>query len=769
MINYNFKKSLAAILAVVSVASSIPTANYISFFNTPSITASAAEIAHGECGDNLFWSLDDKGILTFSGTGTATPDYTSLPDASGSLTLPPWYEYRSSIKELAFNNDNPIYIGNYAFYNCAITSLELPSSVTLGSNVFEKCTSLVSALLPINLNDTSEGLFSGCEMLYNVTLPSGIKSIKSHMFEGCTSIKEITIPLNVTEISDEAFKNCSNLSEISLPNELEKISENAFMNCSGLKNICIPERTDVSDSAFDGCTNLTHVFINGSNVKKFCSGVFEGWGNAVYHVPSNVLEAYKTSENWADLADKITSWPSVTFSGGGVIPDSTFLSSVDYKIPPYSPKLPKGAKFFGWFTDKELENPFDFSQIISNDKTVYPSWYLGGECGNDLSWTIDESGVLTISGNGTAMNSFESASDAPWSELKHLISAIEITAPNLKNISNRAFYMTPELTSINIGNVETVGDSAFADCPYLKTVTLNAENAVIEENAFKGCSALERITVPADSADTYKTSLPQYADLISDGISAKLAGHSLSVNGDITVNFCVDIIDMNKLKNGELRFSCGTLNIPAVSVSKAEKTADGKYYIFSASVPAKNMYDRITAQFCVNGNSVGQIYDFNICEYADALKENHTEYSDFVDALLEYGCQAAAYFNVKSAPSPKNSLYSYSDILTALSDYGASPDTNKDYVGTSLLLKSKLILRNYYSSNVKNSVPSSLKPGLYCIETEFSPSEFSKKLDGCCVYNYIYRVLNSDKTDAKLKNVCSSLYYLSQAFINMSK
>ena len=58
------KKWISVCLALLLVLTLVP------------VTARAAEVASGTCGDNLTWVLDDQGILTISGTG-AMEDYNS--------------------------------------------------------------------------------------------------------------------------------------------------------------------------------------------------------------------------------------------------------------------------------------------------------------------------------------------------------------------------------------------------------------------------------------------------------------------------------------------------------------------------------------------------------------------------------------------------------------------------------------------------------------------------------------------------------------------
>ena len=97
-----------------------------------------------------------------------------------------------------------------------------------------------------------------------------------------------------------------------------------------------------------------------------------------------------------------------------------------------------------------------------------------GDCGYDLTWTLTEDGVLTISGTG-AMFDFSYKVDAqPW-------------------FNNRV-----SITSVVIGEgVTTIGPSAFQQCYNLKSVTLPDSLKSIMNRAFAECSGLSEITIPA--------------------------------------------------------------------------------------------------------------------------------------------------------------------------------------------------------------------------------------------------------------------------------
>lgn len=111
-----------------------------------------------------------------------------------------------------------------------------------------------------------------------------------------------------------------------------------------------------------------------------------------------------------------------------------------------------------------------------------------GTCGENLMWTLDESGVLTVSGTG----------EIPAEEWQadNLITKV-IIEDGVTAIGDSAFYWCRSLTEVTIaGSVITIAEEAFYDCRMLSKVTIEDGVKEIGDNAFGRCS-LENIYIPA--------------------------------------------------------------------------------------------------------------------------------------------------------------------------------------------------------------------------------------------------------------------------------
>ena len=87
---------------------------------------------------------------------------------------------------------------------------------------------------------------------------------------------------------------------------------------------------------------------------------------------------------------------------------------------------------------------------------------VGGKCGDNLSWTLDDSGTLTISGTGEMKN--WGYGGTPWDDYNSFIKKAIINY-GVTSIGNYAFYYCESLTSVSIPNsVTSIGNYAFSGC-----------------------------------------------------------------------------------------------------------------------------------------------------------------------------------------------------------------------------------------------------------------------------------------------------------------
>ena len=152
----------------------------------------------------------------------------------------------------------------------------------------------------------------------------------------------------------------------------------------------------------------------------------------------------------------------------------------------------------------------------SSEATIIAS----GKCGDGISWSLDENGVLWLSGEGK-MDDYESADVSPWAKKRGRIVEVnfengittvggyafrncsrlqKVTLPSsLQSIKQSAFNHCAELTSIEIPEgTETIDGFAFAGCEALADVTIPESMKTIKRYAFRGCNKLRKVKTNSD-------------------------------------------------------------------------------------------------------------------------------------------------------------------------------------------------------------------------------------------------------------------------------
>ena len=107
--------------------------------------------------------------------------------------------------------------------------------------------------------------------------------------------------------------------------------------------------------------------------------------------------------------------------------------------------------------------------ITASFATISANAAQSGTCGDNLTWTLDDAGVLTISGTGK-MQEYK-LFQTPWRSLSGVKEII--IEEGVTSISGNSFYdMIPERISIS-STVETIGDKAF---PKFSSILLDKNN-----------------------------------------------------------------------------------------------------------------------------------------------------------------------------------------------------------------------------------------------------------------------------------------------------
>lgn len=121
---------------------------------------------------------------------------------------------------------------------------------------------------------------------------------------------------------------------------------------------------------------------------------------------------------------------------------------------------------------------------------------VSGACGDDLVWSLNNEGVLKISGNGP-MTDYFYVGDVPWYDYRADILKVEMEE-GITGISSDAFAGCENLTRVIVAEtVTSMGDRVFYGCTSLERIIIPPGVKSIGERFFEGNTSLVSVTLQA--------------------------------------------------------------------------------------------------------------------------------------------------------------------------------------------------------------------------------------------------------------------------------
>ena len=231
--------------------------------------------------------------------------------------------------------------------------------------------------------------------------------------------------------------------------------------------------------------------------------------------------------------------------------------------------------------------------------------------------------------------------------------------------------------------------------------------------------------------------LTAYAD---DAVTQEeyVVGASLVLDGSLKVNI--------KFKGDISTNDNWTINGKAFSTTMKK---------VSYAVPAKDFMNDIIIK-----HDSKTVHTFSVADMLTQYKAN--EKTKNIAGVLESYCKAAKdYFEDNIVADYSDS---YESIKTEIGNHEI--EMGDGYYASSLLLKSRTLLRHYYTKPVDGSTAAS--NGYYYIEEVISAHNYSDS-DNYCVNDYIYKAISNPNASANLKNLCVALYNYGKAAAEYSR
>ena len=288
----------------------------------------------------------------------------------------------------------------------------------------------------------------------------------------------------------------------------------------------------------------------GASVEEFANGITD------YKLPENDKNCHYINNGWVDFYGKSTLQR--------VTEDTTFALSVssepheintdaeDYVLTPATCTVAGSksghCKVCGISMSTEIPAT---GHTDTNDDNIcdvcgerIAEIVDSGTCGDNLTYTLDSNGVLTISGTGDMQNS-----SFGWN--KDQVQSVIIN-DGVTSIGQDAFYQCTNLTSVTIPiSVISIGNYAFQECASLTSITIPDSVTSIGRNLFFRCTGLTSVTIGNSVTSIGDYVFNQCKSLTSITIPDSVTSIGISVFGscgnltEVDFSACTDIPTLN--------------------------------------------------------------------------------------------------------------------------------------------------------------------------------------------------------------------------------
>ena len=415
--------------------------------------------------------LTDDGTLTINGDGTiCNYDRPSSPNAKYLTPI----TGRCRIKKVhitgKLNN-----IATYLFYYC--------------SNIEE-----VIIDNPETIQYIGEGAFWGCTKLKTFKMPQNVTQIGAKAFCHCHDLEEIdlTTAPNLTRIGHEAFRDCWLLETVKMPEGLKIIGYEAFLNCISLKNVVIPS-TVISMGTLGTSEDPNGIGNEGQFTGDKTSENTKGYNNVFtidfsrnvgqeneYKSYQELVLARNGINNLNDLLTKTRVW---------YYPTSTMLET--YASQKASNELKISQLSFD--ISEKQDNSITATIDVNGKLTITGSGKIKDYEDKEIPWKEIRLKITSVE-----------FSEGITTIGKHLLYYHEnlqsAKLPNtLEEIHYGAFFGCKALTAIDIpSNVKKIDAYAFCHCENLQEITIPKNVNKLLGGTFRDCYKLTSVKTLGD-------------------------------------------------------------------------------------------------------------------------------------------------------------------------------------------------------------------------------------------------------------------------------
>jgi len=498
--------------------------------------AYAEEVAGGEWGEGVTWSLSDTGVLTVSGSGAMQDgQWVFMGEGQPEVLDVPWMAAGLPAVKEAVIEDGITYIGKSNFEGCTqLEKVTIADSVTsMGNGTFMGCNSLVTFDVPANMGEIPYMAFNDCDNLISVTGGESLYSIGSHALYNCPKLESIDLS-KINYIGDGAFANCYPLTGVTFSENLYYIGYNAFQDCA-VTEVTLPESlynmdscvfmlcdelesvtlnntiTEIKHDAFIWCTKLKSVVIP-ANVTRIDERAFHGCAsltdiyvmNPECQIPNDYFGDPLSGDDRSDTTVSVLGVPgTTTVHGYAGSTAEVYAQTNGFAFEAFPETCEYG--YHNYVSEKTAEATCTENGVTTVTCTNCGDSYKEYEtcqghniengvcanCGgtfitsgvqNDVNWELDSNGVLTIY---TCQEETVSLRNVPWrdyaDQVKKIVYGYGIwnhwPVDDDWNLLDPVSY--PNLTTVEFGPQMEGFNRVMFDAPNLSEFIIHEDNSHI--------------------------------------------------------------------------------------------------------------------------------------------------------------------------------------------------------------------------------------------------------------------------------------------------
>ncbi len=265
-----------------------------------------------------------------------------------------------------------------------------------------------------------------------------------------------------------------------------------------------------------------------------------------------------------------------------------------------------------------------------------------------------------------------------------------------------------------------------------------------------------------------------------DNPTAHLEGYSLSLSGEIGVNFYMtfsqDVINDSKTS---MKFTMnGSSTTQTLKDAKIVDINGTTCYVFNVMTSAKDMCSNIKAEL-INSKGTVKTYQYSVKDYANYIFNNYSSSSkeyQIAQKMMNYGHYVQKYFNynLNSIPTIQGTISS--NDLSKYRYQLKDSNENISFVGARLILGSKLGLKLYFIGNANFTCDSNYvqsKEGNYTVATIENINDVSKMYkistpNFALQYSVLsYGQVGLNSANPELKNMINAMTDYYKLFVNI--